>query len=100
MLGIKLAAAYRKALYTLKRNRELALVNSGNTGAFYRYVNSKLKSKVSVAPLSTPSGDDTSDPIVKAELLNEYFSSIFKLIITSFQPALSNFLYYQSTQFL
>ena len=31
--------------------------------------------------------------------LSEYFSSIFKLI-TSSHPALSNFLYYQSTQFL
>ena len=73
-----IAAGYRKALYTLKCNRELALVNSVNTGAFYRYANSKLKSKVSVAPLITPSGDVTSYPIVKADLLNEYFSSIFQ----------------------
>ena len=31
-----------------------------------------------MAPLITPSGDVTSDSIVKVELLNEYFSSIFK----------------------
>ena len=74
-----IAARYRKALYTLKCNRKLALVNSGNTGAFYRYANSKLKSKVSMAPLITVWGDVTSDPIVKAELLKEYFSLLFKL---------------------
>ena len=73
-----IATGYRIALYTLKCNRELASVNSGNTGVFYRYANSKLKSKVSVAPLITPSGDVTSYPIVNAELLNEYYSSIFQ----------------------
>ena len=50
------------------------MVNSGNTNAFYRYANSNI----SMAPLITPSGHVTSDPIVKAELLNEYFSSIFQ----------------------
>ena len=63
----------------LKCSRKLALVDSGNIGAFYRYVNSKLKSKVSVAPLITPSGDVTSDPIVKAELSNYDFFSIFQI---------------------
>ena len=54
------------------------MVHSGNTCTFYRYANSKLKSRISVAPLITPSGDVISDPIVKAEQRNEYFSSIFQ----------------------
>ena len=83
-----MAAGYRKALYSLECNRELALVNSGNTGAFYKYENSKFKYKVSVAPIITPSADVTSDPIVKSELRNEYLSSIFQTDNNIIPPSL------------
>ena len=46
----------------------------------FRYANFKLKTRVSVAPLKTPSGHVSSDPIVKAELLNDYFSSTFQIV--------------------
>ena len=68
-----IASNYRKALYIFQCNREQDLVNSGNTGAFFWYANSKLKTRASVSPLKTPSGDVSSDPTVKAELLNDYF---------------------------
>ena len=74
-----IASNYRKTLYIFKCNREQDLVNSGNTCAFFRYANSKLKNRVSVAPLITPSGDVSSNPTVKAELLNDYFSSTFQI---------------------
>ena len=32
-----------------------------------------------MAPLKTPSGDMSSNPTVKAELLNDYFSSTFQI---------------------
>ena len=54
-------------------------MNSGNTGAFFRYANSKPKTRSSVASLKTPAGDASSDPTVKAELLNDYFSSTFQI---------------------
>ena len=63
-----IASNYRKALYIFKCNREQDLVNSGNTGAFFRYATSKLKTRASVAPLKTPSGDVSSDPTVKVEV--------------------------------
>ena len=45
----------------------------------FRYANSKHKTRVSVAPFKTPSGHVSSDPTVKAELLNDYFSSTFQI---------------------
>ena len=74
-----IAYNYRKALYIFKCNCEHHLIKSGNTGAFFRYSNPKLKTRASVAPLTTPSGDVSSDPTVKAELLNDYFSSSFQI---------------------
>ena len=53
------------------------MINPGNNGAFHRYANSKLKSKVNVASLITLSSGVTSDPI-DIELLEENFSSIFQ----------------------
>ena len=76
MLGIKLLQVATEYLYI--HLNVTALVNSSNTGAFYRYANSKLKSKVSVASLITSSGNVTLDPIVKAQLLKEYVSFIFQ----------------------
>ena len=40
-----------------------------------------------MAPLITPSGDVTSDPIVKAELLNKYFPSIFQTNNNTISPS-------------
>ena len=40
--------------------KPLQPLHSGNTGSFYRYANSKLKSKVNAAPLIIPSDGVTS----------------------------------------
>ena len=57
--------------------REYRILQANNLGAFYKFVNSKLSSKSGIAPLYdkfdnlvTPDGD-------KANLLNEYFYSVF-----------------------
>ena len=52
-------------------------VNNIYTVSRNGYHTCKLNSKVSVPPLTTPSGAVTSDPIVKAQLINEYRSFIF-----------------------
>ena len=73
-------------------------MNLGNTGIFFRYANSKLKTRVSVAPLKTPSGDVSSDPTVKAELLNDYFSSTFQIDNNVILTALLRYLHCHLSQ--
>ena len=53
------------------------MIDSGNVGSFYRYVNKKLSSRSGVGCLKLPDGSITNDPRVKADLLNKYFASVF-----------------------
>ena len=48
-----------------------------NPKAFWRYCNTKLKSRSKLGDLETPTGNLTSDDTTKAELLNQYFASVF-----------------------
>ena len=57
--------------------REEKLLNANNLGAFYRFINSKLQNKNSIAPLTDPSGQILLSDADKANLLNNYFKSVF-----------------------
>jgi len=46
-------------------------------GAFYKYINKKLNGSNGIAPLKDKNGTLMTDNHSKAELLNEYFSSVF-----------------------
>ena len=60
--------------------------------SFYAYVRSKQRSKVKVGPLKDSTGNIISDSRVAADLLNEYFASVFTVENTSFIPdPISNF---------
>ena len=48
-----------------------------NPKLFYQYVNSKLKSKENVSSLMKDDGSLTQDDSEKAEILNDFFSSVF-----------------------
>ena len=50
-----------------------------NPKAFWRYCKSKLKNRSRLGDLKTESGDRISDDSAKANLLNEYFASVFTL---------------------
>ena len=71
------ASQVRKAIYEYTCQLELNLIDSGNIGSFYRYVNKKLSSRSGVGCLRRADGNITNDPKEKAELLNTYFSSVF-----------------------
>jgi len=71
------AQAVRKAIYAYTCQLETNLIDSNNIGAFYRYVNKKLSSRSGVGCLKRSDGSVTNDPKEKAELLNNYFSSVF-----------------------
>lgn len=71
------ARAVRKAIHAHTYILESNLIDSGNVGSFYRYVNKKLSSRSGVGCLKLPDGSITNDPRVKADLLNKYFASVF-----------------------
>ena len=58
---------------------EQSVINSANLGRFYRYVNGKLSCKSGVGPLMSGSNKVTVSDVEKAELLNNYFSSVFTI---------------------
>jgi len=55
------------------------LADSNNLGSFYQYVNKKLSSRCGVGCLKRDDGSLTNDPKEKAELLNNYFFSVFTM---------------------
>ena len=61
----------------MKRSRELSVINKSNLGSFYRFVNKKLTCKSGVGPLQLDSITIITDDEEKANLLNNYFSSVF-----------------------
>jgi len=55
------------------------LISHGNLSSFYRYVNDKLNGSNEIAPLKSPNGEFIFDDTKKANLLNEYFGSVYTI---------------------
>ncbi|GAB0188293.1 mitochondrial enolase superfamily member 1 [Grus japonensis] len=62
-----------KALIELNLARDI----KGNKKSFYRYVSDKRKMRENVGPLQKETGDMFSQDTEKAEVLNEFFASVF-----------------------
>jgi len=69
------AKEYKSAVYNYELSKEKQIVDTGNTGAFYNYINRKLCRQQSIGILENNGQYVTSD-VGKAELLNSYFSSV------------------------
>lgn len=67
----------QNAIALFVRNKESSIVNSGNVGDFYRYVNDKISNRSGIAALKNENGDFLTDDLSKAERLNEFFGSVF-----------------------
>jgi len=66
-----------KAIKDLAIQKENGLCDTANWGSFYKYVNKKLNGSNGIAPIKDQCGTLTSDEYDKAEMLNNYFSSVF-----------------------
>ncbi len=55
---------------------ENKVIDSGNTGAFYKHVNRKLSHRSNIGSLRTSSGGMATTDAEKAEVLNKFFSSV------------------------
>ena len=69
----------RKVTRRLRRDFETKLATELKTNpkAFWRYTNTRLKTKAGIDALENEAGEVSSHPKEKAEILNRYFSSVF-----------------------
>jgi hypothetical protein len=59
------------------KGRENKIINTGIIGSFYRYVNKKVSFTSAIGPPSNSNGSVTTNPVLKAELLQSVFQSKF-----------------------
>ena len=59
------------------RRKEDRIITSNNLGLFCRHINKKLVSKTGIGVLKDSSGSCVYRDDMKAELLNDYFTSVF-----------------------
>ena len=59
--------------------KKLTKEAKNNPQAYYKYVNSKTKSKAGIPTLASPDGHPADCNSDKADTLNKYFSSVFTL---------------------
>jgi len=74
-ISIRCSHAINDFIATYENN----LISPGNLGSFYRYVNDKLNGSNGIAPLKLPNGEFIFDDTKKANLLNEYFGSVYTI---------------------
>lgn len=67
----------KQALTKFVSQSESNLIENGNLGAFYKYANSKTKTKPRIPPLRDLSNKLVTDNTDKANLLNNFFSSVY-----------------------
>jgi len=93
--------AYVKAVKTAKRllkearqkfEVKLAQNIKEDSKSFYAYARSRSKSKVNVGSLADSSNELVSEPKVKAEILNDFFASVFTVEKETDIPLLDTFL--------
>ena len=59
--------------------RKIACNSKNNSKAFYAYIGSKRSNRSSVGPLLDDNGAIVSDDKVQAQMLNEYYASVFEV---------------------
>ena len=78
----KLRRESKKLIKSSKRKMESEIINKikNNPKEFYSYINNKKISKSSIGPiLDSERNEVTSDDFAQAEILNNYFSSVFTI---------------------
>ena len=70
-------AETRKAVREYEK--EIAKLSKKNPKAFYRHVNSKLKPRTGMSELKDNNGASIGDDKQKAELFNDFFSTVYTL---------------------
>ena len=64
-----------KAIQAYYHDLETGLIQSKNSGKFYRYVNGKISGRKSLPPVKNNIGNLVTDNAVQANVFNRYFAS-------------------------
>jgi hypothetical protein len=67
----------RLEIFKYDAMKEQKILDANNLGAFYKFVNKKIGHDSGVAPLKSDNSNLITSDIDKANLLNEYFESVF-----------------------
>ena len=78
-----------------EKDRELQVLESNNLGAFYRYVNRRIKNRSDIGPLYDEAGHVVTGSCEKANLLNKYFASV-NIIDNGLIPPAAKVMQYKS----
>ena len=70
--------------------KDLARNMKSNPNAFWRYCNTKLKTKPRIGDLINSEGQPTHEDLEKADILNKYFASVFTREDLASMPTLEN----------
>ena len=73
----RIARECKTAILNFDIIRENKILDANNIGAFYKFVNKKLSSESGIAPLYDALGNLVISDEERANLLNEYFNSVF-----------------------
>ena len=72
----RIAKSCRNQINMLNLAREKTILSSGDIGAFFKYVNSKLCCKSGIGPLLNDKCEFVFDDVSRANLLNDYFAKV------------------------
>ena len=73
------AKALKSAIIKWRLEKERALITPINKSSFFKYINSKLNINKHVSGLLKDDGTFTSDPFEIAQMLNDYFASVYTI---------------------
>jgi len=71
-----ISLACKKAVNEFVHNREASLINDGNLGQFYRYVNNKIAGANKIGVILDTNGNMISDDQGKADIFMRHFGSV------------------------
>ena len=72
----KIADKCRQLISKYELKTEERVISDNNVGSFYKFVNKRLSCKQGVSVLKKINGEIITDDAERADLLNEYFSSV------------------------